>query len=59
MRAMSKIMLPYEPEYVGHREADERRRRTKEWLQLRERELAERSPSIVPEHVSEQEKAKS
>jgi hypothetical protein len=54
MLAMSRIALPYEPEYVGHREADERRRKTKEWLQLRERELAEPSPSIVPGHVTEQ-----
>jgi hypothetical protein len=56
--ATSKIVLPYEPDYVGHREADERRKETKEWLRLRERELAERSPSIVPADAPEPEKAK-
>jgi hypothetical protein len=42
MLVMSKIVLPYEPDYVGHREAEKRRQETKEWLQRRERELAER-----------------
>jgi hypothetical protein len=51
MLAMSKIVLPYEPDYVGHREAEKRRQETKEWLRRRERELAERSPSIVPERA--------
>jgi hypothetical protein len=57
---MSKIVLPYEPGYVGGREAEQRRQRTKEWLRQRESELANtRSPSIVPaEHMSEVEKAK-
>jgi hypothetical protein len=32
MLTMSKIVLPYEPDYVGHREAEKRRRETKEWL---------------------------
>jgi hypothetical protein len=27
MLAMSKIVLPYEPDYVGHREAAKRRQR--------------------------------
>lgn len=56
MLAMSKIVLPYEPQYVGHREAEERRRETKDWLRHREHELGERSPSIVPEHAAEREK---
>jgi hypothetical protein len=51
MLTMSKIVLPYEPDYVGHREAEKRRQETKEWLRERERELAERSPSIVPKRT--------
>jgi hypothetical protein len=51
MLAMSKIVLPYEPDYVGHREAEKWRQETKDWLRRRERELAERSPSIVPERT--------
>lgn len=56
MLAMSKIVLPYEPDYVGHREAEKRRQETKEWLRRREREFAERSPSIVPERTPEPDK---
>jgi hypothetical protein len=56
MLTMSKIVLPYEPDYVGHREAEKRRQETKEWLRERERELAERSPSIVPERTPEPDK---
>jgi hypothetical protein len=56
--AMSKIVLPYEPDYVGHREAEKRRRETKEWLRQRERDLAERSPSIVPERTPEPDKGR-
>jgi hypothetical protein len=44
---MSRIQLPYEPTYTGHREAEKRHREVKEWLRERERELEE-SPSIVP-----------
>jgi hypothetical protein len=55
---MSKIVLPYEPDYVGHREAAKRRQETKEWLRQRERELAERAPSIVPERTPEPDKAR-
>jgi hypothetical protein len=53
---MSKIVLPYEPDYVGNRETEKRRQETKKWLQQRERELAEHSPSIVPEHAPKPEK---
>jgi hypothetical protein len=56
MLTMSKIVLPYEPDYVGHREAEKRRRETKEWLRQRERDLAKRSPSIVPERTPEPDK---
>ncbi|HWX30804.1 MAG TPA: hypothetical protein VNZ53_25630 [Steroidobacteraceae bacterium] len=55
---MSKIVLPYEPDYVGHREAAKRRQETKEWLRQRERELAECAPSIVPERTPEPDKAR-
>jgi hypothetical protein len=58
MLAMSKIVLPYEPDYVGHREAAKRRQETKEWLRQRERELAERAPSIVHERTPEPDKAR-
>jgi hypothetical protein len=42
----SKIVLPYEPASTAHREAQQSRRQTREWLARRERELAEllRSP---------------
>ena len=53
---LSKIVLPYEPDYVGHREAEKRPQETKEWLRQRERGLAERSPSIVPERTPETDK---
>lgn len=52
MLPTSKVILPYEPDYVGHRQADERRKEVKEWLQRREREY---SPSIVPDHAPERE----
>jgi hypothetical protein len=57
MLSTSKIVLPYEPQYTGHREAEKRRKQTREWLRRRERELAERhlAPSIVPEHAREHE----
>jgi hypothetical protein len=46
---MSKIVLPYEPDYVGGREAEKRRKETQEWLRQRELEVAStRSPPIVP-----------
>jgi len=53
MVAMSKIILPYEPGYVGNKEADKRRKETKQRAQQREREFAERQqpPSIVPERL--------
>jgi hypothetical protein len=53
---MSKIVLPYEPEYVGGREAEKRHKETKEWLRNRERELANSFP-IAPEPAPEGEKA--
>ncbi len=37
--ATSKIIPPYEPGYVANKEADKRRKETKERLRQREREL--------------------
>jgi hypothetical protein len=51
---MSTIILPYEPQYTGHREADDRRRATKEWLRRKEQKLHEEAPTIVPDHEPEQ-----
>jgi hypothetical protein len=48
---MSEIVLPYEPQYIGHRSAEERRKAVADWLRQRERELDEHhAPSVVPEH---------
>ena len=48
--ASPKIVLPYEPQYVGHRDAEERRKAVSEWLRQRERALDEHpSPSVVPD----------
>jgi hypothetical protein len=45
-----KIVLPIEPAYVGHRQAEERRQQVSDWLRRRERELDEHpSPSVVPD----------
>ena len=58
MVAMSGIVLPYEPQYVGHRNAEERRKAVSEWLRQREREVDEHhAPSVVPEQPSTNEKA--
>ena len=53
MVATYKIILPYEQGYVGNKEADKRRKETKERLRQREREFAERQqpPLIVPERL--------
>jgi hypothetical protein len=53
MVVKSGIVLPYEPQYVGHRTAEERRKAVSEWLRQREHELDEHhSPSVVPEQHS-------
>lgn len=54
---MSKIVLPYEPDYVG---AEKRRKQTQGWLRQRELEVTStRPPSIAPsEHTPENEKVK-
>jgi hypothetical protein len=53
MVVASKIVLPIESAYVGHRDAEERRKLVSEWLRRRERELDEHpSPSVVPDPTS-------
>ena len=49
MVAMSKIILPYEPGYVGNKEANKRQKEVRQ----REREFAERQqpPLVVPERL--------
>jgi hypothetical protein len=53
---MRSIVLPYEPGYVGHRIAAERRKTITEWLQQRERELDERRVRSVPSRGSDLDK---
>jgi hypothetical protein len=43
------LVLPCDPEYMGHREAEKRRQETRKWLLLRERGSI--APSIVPEQT--------
>jgi hypothetical protein len=47
MRQKSALVLPCDPEYTAHREAQKRRQETREWLLQRER--ANLAPSIVPD----------
>jgi hypothetical protein len=44
---MSNFVLPYEPEYTAHREAEKRRHEIKDWLRQGKAEVS--SPSVVPE----------
>ena len=58
MTVMAGIVLPYEPQYVAHRNEEERRRAVSEWLRQRERELDEHhAPPVVPEPGCSDEKA--
>jgi hypothetical protein len=45
-----KLISPLDADYVGHREAEQRRRETHEWLERRERELGfvKDAPPVVP-----------
>jgi hypothetical protein len=49
MLRKSGLVLPCDPEYTGHREAEKRRQETREWLLQRERDSI--APSIVPEQT--------
>lgn len=52
---MPKFVLPYEPEYTGHRETKgQQQKSARDSLRRREREVA--SPGIVPEPMREDEK---
>lgn len=59
MATMSGVLLPYDPQYVGHRKAEKRRQETSEWLRQQELKLlkpsqGEKLPSIVPgDHPSQ------
>jgi hypothetical protein len=48
MHRSSSLILPCDPNYTAHRDAERRRRETRDWLRQRERELAVKAPSIVP-----------
>jgi hypothetical protein len=37
MRQKSRLVLPCDPEYTAHREAERRRQETRQWLSQRER----------------------
>jgi len=49
------VSSPLDTRYVAHREADERRRQTREWLKKRERELGfiKEAPSVAPGYSEE------
>jgi hypothetical protein len=51
MRQKSQLVLPCDPQYTAHLEAQKRRQETREWLLQRER--ASGAPSIVPEAPEE------
>jgi hypothetical protein len=50
MTQASKLTSPLDAEYAEHREAEERRRETRAWLEKRERELGfvKDAPSVAP-----------
>jgi hypothetical protein len=47
MRQASRLILPCDPGYTAHRDAEKRRQKTREWLRHRERDRVV-APSIVP-----------
>jgi hypothetical protein len=50
MAVASRFVLPIESAYIGHRDAEERRKQVADWLHRRERELDDpSSPPVVPE----------
>jgi hypothetical protein len=55
----SNVVLPYEPQFTGHREAERRRAETRAWLNKRERQLAEKGleTSIAPEQKEKESTA--
>jgi hypothetical protein len=55
MTKASTLISPIDPQYTAHREAEVRRRQTREWLKQRERELgfADDAPSVAPEKIEQ------
>jgi hypothetical protein len=49
--SQASLISPIDPQYTAHRDAEKRRRETREWLERRERELGfvSDAPSMVPE----------
>jgi len=47
MRHTSTLVLPSDPGYTGHREAEKRHRETLDWLRHRERELDHATDALV------------
>jgi len=49
MTKVSTLISPIDSQYTGHREAEQRRRQTREWLEKRERDLGfvGDAPSLV------------
>jgi hypothetical protein len=47
----STLISPLDSHYTGHRDAEQRRRETREWLEKRERELGfiHDAPAVVPD----------
>ena len=56
MRRKSSLVLPCDPEYTAHREAQTRPQETRQWLLQRER--ANLAPSIVPEAEPQRERGR-
>jgi len=49
MTKVSTLISPIDSQYTGHREAEHRRRQTREWLEKRERDLGfvDDAPSVA------------
>jgi hypothetical protein len=51
----SDIVLPYEPGYTAHRDAEKRREETRRWLEQREKDVID-APSLAPGDKTKKEK---
>lgn len=51
----STLTLPMDPGYTAHREAEQRRRETKDWLRKREQELGftVEAPPLSPDELTQ------
>lgn len=45
----STLISPIDAQYTAHRDAEERRRDTREWLRKRELDFVSDAPAVVPE----------